>query len=280
MFIGTTIDWGRNKQAVRPPLRPTGAPAFNVSWGTVAVVALAYGGLILFQAGDYGLGDSVPQSKLIATYNGFTATTMPEELAGWRRATGSTAFTVRDATEAMVVFGEHSRTWKYQRGNLVAVVSFDYPFPVWHDLRMCYQMTGWTISENEQFTDSSTAHFGDLECISTRLTRPVERNAYLWFGEFDLNCQPVVPSDSPMSAAYRWRERMKSMTRRWESLTGKNVDPETRANNVLQVQVLTESYGPLNPTERADVQKLFGAVLDHMRGKCREALSTAAKQSS
>ena len=93
---------------------------------------------------------------------------------------------------------------------------------------------------------------------------PVERNAYLWFGEFDLNCQPVVPSDSPMSATYRWREGMKSMIRRWESLTGKNVDPETRANNVLQVQVLTESYGPSNPTERADVQKLFGAVLSHM----------------
>jgi exosortase len=279
-FIGTTIDWGKRDHSVRPALRPTGAPLFNVSWGTVAIVAAAYGGLILFQAGDYGLGDSVPESKLIASYNAFSETTMPEELDGWRRATGSTAFTARDAKEALVVFGDHSRSWKYGHNGVVAVVSFDYPFPSWHDLRMCYTMTGWTIAETEQFTASSNSQFGDLACISTRLTRPVERNAHLWFGEFDLNGRPITPSDSPISAAYRWRERLKSMTRRWDSLRGKQVDPETGANSILQVQVLTETYGPLTPTERADTQKFFGAVLDHLRGKCRDALNAAAKQAS
>ena len=82
MFIGTTIDWGSNKQAVAHRSDPRGA-GVQCFVGNCCRSRVAYGGLILFQAGDYGLGDSVPQSKLITAYNGFTATTMPEELAGW-----------------------------------------------------------------------------------------------------------------------------------------------------------------------------------------------------
>lgn len=273
MFLGTTISWGSAKSKVSAPLRPTGAAPFSATWSLVAPAALAYGVLMIFQAGDYGIGESVPESKLIASYNAFSAGTMPDELVGWKKGSGATAFTVRDSKDIFDNYGEHSKTWRYQRGNLTAIVSFDYPFPFWHDLRMCYTASGWFIEEFEEF--NHPVPNGEVGCMRARMTRPVERNAYLWFGEFDLNGK-FVESKVPGSLTFRFDRRFDSIKSRWDRLIGANVDPETRAFNILQVQVLTETVGTLNPSELKEVQKFFVAAVETIRGKCLDALRAAA----
>jgi hypothetical protein len=176
-----------------------------------------------------------------------------------------------------VAFGDHSRTWRYQnqRGNLVAVLSFDYPFPSWHDLRSCYTMTGWTLAETEHFTHPLDGNSNNLACVWAHLTRPVEQDAYLWFGEFDLNGNPIE-AELALSAQHRWQERLKSFKARWDSFTGKNPDPETRAHNVLQVQIFAETVGPFTQSERTEVQTFFTAALDKLRSQCREVMREAA----
>lgn len=275
LFMGSTISWGEQKTKVVAPLRATGAAPFSVTWRTAAIVAAAYGVLVLFQIGDYGIGDSVPESRLIASYNQFSKGTIPEEFAGWKLASTSNAFTTRKSADIFDNYGENSRTWRFQRGNLMTVVSFDYPFPFWHDLRLCYESQGWKVADNELYNHHLADKSGSIESMFVHMTRPVERNAYLWFGEFDLNGRPV-DAKVPGGAAVRFTRRFDSLKSRMDRLMGRNVDPETRAFNVLQVQVLTETHGSITPSEKKDVQDFFGAVLEHMRGKCLESLRTAS----
>jgi exosortase len=275
MFLGTTVSWGRANKSVSAPLRPSGAEPLGVTWGLFVPVALAYGVLMVFQAGDYGIGESIPESKLIASYNAFSAGTMPDELLGWKKGTGTTAFSIRDSKEIFDNYGEHSRTWRYTRGNLAATVSFDYPFPFWHDLRMCYTASGWQIMENDEFNHTLSDGSGEVGCMWAHMTRPVERNAYLWFGEFDLNGRSIE-SKMPGGMNFRFARRLDSLKSRWDRLTGKQVDPETRAFNILQVQVLTETVGTINPNEKKDIQQFFTAATETMRRKCLDVLKAAA----
>jgi exosortase len=274
MFLGSTIQWGEPKNRVSAPLRPTGAAPFSVGWNAVAMIAVAYGILVLFQAGDYGIGDSVPESRLIASYNEFSKDTIPSEFSGWKLSPGASAFTTRKSKDIYDNYGENSRTWRYQKGNLFAVVSFDYPFPYWHDLRMCYEAEGWQIADNEMYMQPVADKSDTIESMFVHFTRPVERNGYLWFGEFDLNGRPV-DAKVPTGSAVRFGRRFDSLKSRWNRLIGKDVDPETRAFNVLQVQVFSETHGLMTPAEKKEMQEFFAAVLNHMRSKCLECLRTA-----
>jgi exosortase len=275
LFIGSTVRWGAEKPAFKAPMRPSGVAPFTMSWSSFTPIAVAYGLLILFQIGDYGIGSgSIPESRLIASYNNFNASTLPDDIQGWKRSTGRSAFTTRDDDDLFHLHGAHSRSWRYQRGNVVTQVSFDYPFPFWHDLRVCYTSTGWTIEESSEFNHRVSDGAGDLQCMAVRLSRPVEQNAYLWFGEFDLNGRPVEAKD-PGLASYRFVHRIDSLKDRLGRLVGRHVDPEARAFQVLQVQVLAQTQGVLNDTEKNEVQKFFGAVTDIIRGKCQEALRSA-----
>lgn len=279
LFLGSTVKWGSSDKArFESQSRPSGAPPFTMTWGGFAAVAVAYGLLIAFQIGDYGFGSgNVPESRMIAGFNSFNAATMPDEIGGWRKMTSPSAFTAADREDLLDVHGAHSRSWRYQRGNLWGLVSFDYPFPYWHDLRICYTMTGWSIEEGATFRHPLTDGAGEVECFTARMSRPVERNAYLWFGEFDLNGRPVVATD-PGQFSYRFVHRFDALKDRWGRLTGKTVEPEARAFQVLQVQVLTESYGPLSDAERKEFQDFFTGAMEGVRKKALEVRSAAAKQ--
>jgi hypothetical protein len=65
MFLGTTVSWGRPTNKVSAPLRPSGAEPLSVTWGLFVPVALAYGVLMVFQAGDYGIGESILDGDLV-----------------------------------------------------------------------------------------------------------------------------------------------------------------------------------------------------------------------
>src|SRR5207244_4249925 len=227
---------------------------------------------------DYGVAsENIPESRLLAGFNNFTAATLPDDIAGWQKSTSKTAFTVRDSKDLMDLHGAHSRAWMYQRGNLRIQLSMDYPFAYWHDLRICYTTNGWTVENYALFNHTLADGKGDLECMTARLVRPVERNAYLWFGEFDLNGNPIEAKE-PAMTSYRFIDRFDSIKNRWGRLLGRASDPETRAFQILQVQAVTEMVGVLSEAENRDFQKFFTSAAELVRGKCLEVLKAAAAQ--
>jgi hypothetical protein len=257
---------------------PAAPRPWSVGWGVVAPALVGYGLLVVFQLGEMQLGAILTESNLVKAYNGWTAEDMPEQIAGWQRQ--ESTFESRDRDNP---FGAHSRTWRYlSKSGQPAVVSFDYPFPDWHDLRLCYKAIGWSQEHTDglaqKVRDPATGREAEMDCVRFELTKPFELRGYGWFTEFDQTGKPTpVPNgtfaETPATRTYtsmRWDERFPAIRDRWLSLFGKAKAPPNFMD-VLQVQVLVEHYGPLTAAEKEQAEKFFLQAADLIRGKCAAA---------
>ena len=69
---------------------------------------------------------------------------LPPEIAGWTLSSEAKPVPKKTAFED----GVYSHMWQYQRGGIVATISLDYPFFDYHDVRICYTGSGWTVKES------------------------------------------------------------------------------------------------------------------------------------
>ena len=232
---------------------------------------MRYGVLILFQAGEIKLGAAGSESELVKYYNTWDKSYLPESIgAGWVQQPEST-FEKRDRDNP---FGAHSRTWQYRnKQGLVGVISFDYPFPEWHDLRLCYTATGWTMEKSEMF-NVQTAPDAKMECVKFEIRKPFEERGYGWFTEFDQTGRPIpirVPDLNKTYAQIRWGERLDAVRDRWLSLVGKATAPPSYMD-VLQVQVLVKNFGQLSPEQKEQSERFFEQAAELIRRKCLAGL--------
>jgi exosortase len=273
LFLGTAVRWGGWPSEAEPEAAaaPAEGPAARAppGWAAAAPALAAYGALVLFQAGELGPGGGglFGDSPLVAYYNGFGPADLPERVGPWVRQPDAT-FEARDRDNPLDPFGAHSRAWRYQKdGGLTAVVSFDYPFPMWHDLRGCYRTTGWTVESSETFTHRA-ADGGELECVRFAMTRPVERRGYGWFGEFDPAGRPVEAKEPALGYRhFHLVDRLYGVRDRWLSILGWR-PAQPHYYDILQVQTLIEGYGPLSGAEQEQARLLFVTSLDAIRAKC------------
>ena len=82
---------------------------------------------------------------------GETRFILPDEIAGWTRITAESPLPVKTDYEQ----GVFSHIWRYERGELTATVSLDYPFLDYHDIRLCYVGSGWAIVDTRVRKDSA-----------------------------------------------------------------------------------------------------------------------------
>jgi hypothetical protein len=270
-FLGTAVRWGEAApvEADDPPLMMDAASARSVSWGMVAPALAAYGVLFLFQVGEKQLGAAVTESSLVEGYNAWTVDYLPPSIGGWERQKDST-FNSRDRDNP---FGAHSRTWQYRsKSGMLAVVSFDYPFPEWHDLRLCYQSIGWAMQASETFVAADGAV--KLECVKFDLEKPFQLHGYGWFTEFDQNGKPISVRVPDLTQSYidlRWKERFSLMRDRWASIFDRRKAPPT-SFDVLQVQALVENSGPLAKESQDKAQSFFLQATELIRQRCVQGL--------
>jgi exosortase len=270
-FLGTTVRWGEAAAVQADEPRPVWdpAPARPVRWGVVAPALAVYGVLLLFQLGEMHLGAAVTESSLVKDYNKWTADDLPAQISGWVRDKDS-AFESRDRDNP---FGAHSRTWQYRsKSGLKAVVSFDYPFPEWHDLRYCYKSIGWSLPNSEQFVAKDAPV--PLDCVKFDLEKQFERG-YGWFTEFDQTGKPIPVHVPDLTRSYvnmRWADRFYAMRDRWASVLDRT-KPPPNFMDVLQVQVLVQSAGPLPPEAREQTEKFFLQAAELIRRKCAQSVA-------
>jgi exosortase len=288
MFLGTAVRWGGDAAtagAEELTLAVAEPRPWSVGWGAVAPALLGYGLLVLFQFGEMQLGAIVTETALVKSYNDWKAEDLPEQISGWARQPEST-FESRDRDNP---FGAHSRTWRYQnKSGMTAVVSFDYPFPEWHDLRLCYKAIGWGLNESDRVTqqvrDPGAAGAAELDGIRFELSKPFELRGYGWFTEFDQTGKPLmIPSgmvgeytDPRTYATLRWDERFPAIRDRWLSLFGKAKAPPNFMD-ILQVQVLVEHYGPLPAAAKEEAEKFFFQAANLIRAKCAAGATGGAQ---
>ncbi|MFO0811413.1 MAG: exosortase U [Gemmataceae bacterium] len=268
-FLGSAATWGNleKRKTVGPVRSP--APAWSPGWGLVTPIAVAYGVLIFFQTVELALAiPAASMTELTAHYNAFTADTMPDEIDGWKQV--KKQFAARDADSAFVPQGQHSRSWTYQKGILRILLSFDYAFPEWHDLRVCYSMTGWfvdDIAERAEF-HVPVGSAGEVECVRFQMHKPLElRHGYGWFGEFDPNGKPVPIAQMHLSRGSQLHDRLSEVRSRWLSLVGAAQRPQPRRFEILQVQALVDGYYQLTDSEQAEYEKFFTKGLALVRDR-------------
>jgi exosortase len=266
MFLGTTIRWGEQSPLadddVAPPAEPAAPRA--IGWSMAMPCLALYGVLFLFQVGEMRLGAVVTESSMVKFFNNWDKDYLPATIgAGWKQQ-GDSNFEKRDRSNP---FGAHSRTWQYRSpAGMVAILSFDYPFPEWHDLRLCYKSVGWTLDSSSKY-ETATAPDTKLECVKFEMSKPFEERGYCWFTEFDQTGRVVpvvVPDLSRSYTSLRWDDRLNNIRDRWMSLFGKATAPPNFMD-VLQIQALTRNYGQLSPDQKDQIEKFFHEATEMIR---------------
>jgi exosortase len=280
MFLGTAVRWGEAPPPAPddvPPPPADAAPRPAVGWATVAPALAGYGVLFLFQFGEFQMGKGqVNESQMVQSFNQWTEDNLPEYIGPWQRMKNEFKFEKRDVQNP---FGAHSRAWRYQGPDgLKATISFDYPFPEWHDLRICYRGNGWTVTDSKKFETAEPEKRDRLDCMRFDLVKPNEYRRYVWFGEFDPTGKPVAIREVDMTRPYldvRYELRFNDVKDRWLSLL-RMAPARPRVFDVLQVQVIMDSWGPLEDANHNDLRPRGEDLFVKAAGLIRGAVAHTA----
>lgn len=278
MFFGRSDANQRRFEAVNinaPALQAGVGALSRVSgaWYRSVLLGSLFGLLVAVQAAEwYAYRTRVPYSgsALSKLYNQMEVSTLPETVGRWKRAE-KIDNSQRPPGHA---FGEFSRLWRYSNDVIKnkCDISLDYPFPEYHDLRICYENTGWTIDSFEAFTPPNIEP--PLHCVRVKMKSRVEVYACLWFCEFDqdgIGLEPIFEKTQYNTFADRIAFKFYSESHRWKSLffPTKTV-ASTGLGSILQVQLLYS--GVTRPSEEIneELESMFVAAAQKLRDKCVE----------
>jgi len=150
------------------------------------------------------------------------------------------------------LFAPESYIWYYERGNLAATVSFDAPYPEFHDLAFCYRGIGWEADLKHSYTDEAEDGMSWLE-----MQKP-DQFGVVYFAGYTKDGKLARPANefSPTTRFYR----------NIELATGRLAIPKGDVNRngealpISQIQILVQSASPITEEETAEIESLFNFV--------------------
>lgn len=242
------------------------------AWYRSVPIAVACSVMIAAQAIEWwAYSTQVPYSgsALSKLYDKIDVAVLPETFGRWARPK-ELAIEQREATNPL---GQYSRIWKFTNPVLRSecAVSLDYPYPEYHDLRICYENSGWTLGAPRVFT-VKTERDTELQCVFVEMQRPVEQHAALWFCNFDqdgVGQTPNVDKTRITALDERIVDRFAYAANRWQRLLfPTKTAASTGLGSILQVQLLARSYRPFSDPIKDDLQKLFSVAAERLHAKC------------
>jgi exosortase len=157
---------------------------------------------------------------------------LPATVGDWQR--GDTNSGTLKLTETL---GVRSILWRFQRGEIEAVVAVDYPLAGFHNVKICYQNNGWLVKAEDAI--SSRQNDVDLHAFSLILERSPG---------YAVVCYSVVNEQG------QWLSPPVRNNILWERFFGASpADFQTG----YRIQVLIGCYAPLSAATVGDAQELF-----------------------
>lgn len=233
-------------EAAKPTEIPVDEPSPSVRYACFAIVGLALliGGGQAWQL--YLRGDSSP---VVAAGEPFLQVPpdIVDQLDGFTRAG-------HEVVEAEIddVFGQHSDIWQGDYRGTAVTLALSQPYPVWHDLCVCYTGIGLKMNER-QILDGPDQK--DWNYISARLVDDSGEVTYLWFSGIDGQRRPVFAPDS--SLLTRWITRIRD--------GGSLISGEAQASEVAMIQLVVRSDGFLPPDRVVALEQLHLSSRDLFR---------------
>lgn len=211
-------------------------------------------------------------SALSKLYSQMNVDVLPEQVGLWRRWDKVTPV----HRETGNPLGEFSQQWFFARVRSQArcMVSLDYPYPDFHDLRVCYANNGWHVLEPTSFVHKADDDLTELHCVRVPMVRPVEQYAYLWYCEFDQDGVSLDPSLGALTedtVGQRIAARIAFAGARWQRIFFPSQSKAaTGLGSILQVQLLMETKQEKPKEELDALQELFVTAAAKLRHKCVE----------
>ena len=233
------------------------APAFRFAqlrraWFVSAPALIFFAVLPVFHLAWYGIDLSGIASVSLAPWvSTLDAESFPTRIDQWERQRFST-----ESRDMGSPYGEFSRIWIYRQGSKQASLALDYPFAVYHDLKVCYRGQGWQMEETLHPAGPEAGGFPGY--WEVKMTQPGYRCGYLLFGQFDQYGTALVPRHTTVAEAME--RRPSALRSLWDRFRGisepvqAHVDPP---GPLYQYQVFVESYAPLTPVEEKEALALF-----------------------
>ena len=187
---------------------------------------------------------------------------LPTQLGDWKKTHFTPALEPEDLQTGQVAW---SHSWTFNRNNISALVSFDQAdFQHWHDLCVCYEATGWTVSTKKSETPTNSSltqqtNVGKLNddqdsakwpYVVAHLKNSTNQSAILVFSLFFDDGDPVD------ATAYQSTNSAKEAINR---LMQARFDQQRRLSNVAslrQCQVFMPYAGQLSDHDQSEVISL------------------------
>jgi exosortase len=171
---------------------------------------------------------------------------LPAKISGWEQVSFQQGTQSSDPTH-----GPQWAAWKYRKGGLVAVVSFDFPFYSWHNLTVCYEGAGWKAGSWESRNVLDGAAGLRADAVRFTLERSGTERGVVFFNLFDTTGQ-MLPAPSTKKPSFSdWFTNLKLRLARRTHQLGFG-----RPN--FQLQVMTSGTAEELQAAEPDLQSLFG----------------------
>lgn len=170
---------------------------------------------------------------------GGTEIDMPFELAGWERLSSA-----RPAMLKVEAFGGiNSQVWQFQKGSMVATISFDYPFAGYHDVQICYEGNGCVPQE------SALRFFTGVAGVSPYQQVMLQKDDYqlaLWYSTIDQEGHWMENSFAKRNLLERFREQLGGLT------------------TTYRVQMVVNHAERMNPADLAAAAQFYEQVRERI----------------
>ncbi len=161
------------------------------------------------------------------------------------------------------LMGQHSRIWSLSLEDIRQTLSLDLPFRSWHELWICYELTGWKKLGHKLVSISSAGDKMDWPYFEVRLENADGEFATLHFSHFLKNGEPFVYSQSDVRSGNGDRDTrwiLPTMLKQLRQM--QEPEPVT-----FQFQLLSRTSEPATEEQIVAFRSLFLEAREKIREK-------------
>ena len=161
------------------------------------------------------------------------------------------------------LMGQHSRAWSFANSDTKQTLSLDLPFRGWHELWMCYELTGWKALERRLVNSDDAGLPLAWPYFEVRLENADGEFAILHFSHFVKSGEPFIYSQADARAGYADRNT------RWilPTILKQLRQMQEPIPVTFQFQLLSRTLESATDEQIAQFQSLFFEAREKIREK-------------
>ena len=176
---------------------------------------------------------------------------LPPEIAGWTQRSEAKPVPKKTAFED----GVYSHMWQYEKGGLTAMISLDYPFFDYHDVRICYVGAGWTVKESK--LQSAKDSKDQIPGMEITLEKENGLKGELFYSTVDQFGKWLEETSQRAAYDAQGRAFEGGLLNRVAYRFSQQQSPVTDDTLNYRIQLLASSQGGLDSQQQRQASKLF-----------------------